>query len=294
MSGRIAALVERAPAKINLSLAVLRRRADGWHDLASLVAFARHGDVLRLLPGTELGLSVSGPKAQAAGPDADNLVLKASRQFAKQFPGAVLGRFELLKRLPVAAGIGGGSSDAAAALRLLARQNGIALNTPALLAAACSTGADVPVCLDGKPRFMFGTGAELGPVLALPPLFAVLVNPGLAVATPQVFARMSLENGREHLASRLPQVDGKSDRHSLHAALKRAGNDMEDAACALAPVIVDVLNVLGAAPGTRLARMSGSGATCFALFDDCRAAGRTARVIARDHPAWWVKATMIG
>ena len=287
-------LQARAPAKINLSLAIQRRRADGWHELVSLVAFARFGDGLRLLPDVALELIVTGPSGDAAGPMGDNLVLKAARIFADTFPGTRTGRFELVKRLPVAAGIGGGSSDAATALRLLARLNQIALDDSRLLAAAQACGADVPVCLAAKPRFMSGTGAALGPVLALPPLFAVLVNPGVAVETARVFAAMAIAKGADNLASRVPVVPEGCDRAGLITALKRGGNDMEDAACSLAPVIVDVLAVLGAARGNRLARMSGSGATCFALFDDCHAAGRAARAVARTYPAWWVKPVLVG
>ena len=289
-----APLQARAPAKINLSLAIQRRRADGWHELVSLVAFARFGDGLRLFPQAALELEVTGPRVGEAGPADDNLVLKAARIFAKAFPAARTGRFELTKRLPVAAGIGGGSSDAGAALRLLAQLNQLALDDPGLRAAAQECGSDVPVCLEAKTRFMSGTGADLGPVLALPALFAVLVNPGVAVETPRVFAAMGLARDAEHLASRVPVVPEGCNRAGLVAALKRGGNDMEDAACMVAPVIVDVLAVLAAARGCRLARMSGSGATCFALFDDCHAAGRAARAVSRSTPGWWVKPVLIG
>ena len=151
-------LIERAPAKINLSLHVRGRRADGWHDLESLVAFAGIADLLQLEPGPQLSLSVEGPNAQAAGPIDDNLVLKAARALQKQAPDLRLGRFHLLKRLPAAAGIGGGSSDAAAALRLLARLNDIAPDDPRLWAAAADIGSDVPVCLDPRARMMRGLG----------------------------------------------------------------------------------------------------------------------------------------
>lgn len=287
-------LSTRAPAKINLSLAVTGRRADGLHDLSSLVAFARFGDQLTLQPGPNLCLTVNGPYAGLAGPPGDNLVLVAARQFASRLPGARLGAFHLVKRIPVAAGLGGGSADAAAALRLLAQANHLAPGDERVIAAAAATGADVPVCLAARPRFMSGTGAELGPALPLPPLFAVLVNPRLAVETRAVFAAMALSPGQPALASRTPVIPGNYTAASLIAALKRAGNDMEDAACVLAPVIVPVLAVLAAARGARLSRMSGSGATCFALFDDCRAASRAARSIALGYPGWWVKASVVG
>lgn len=287
-------VVARAPAKINLSLSVLGRREDGWHDLVSLVAFARFGDRLHLLPDAELQVGVSGPMASGIGPEGDNLVLRAALNFAAGFPGARLGSFELVKNLPVAAGMGGGSSDAAAALRLLAWLNGIKLADPRLAAVAQGVGADVPVCLEAVPRFMSGLGADLGPALALPPLFAVLVHPGVPLATPQVFAAMGLQKGAKANAGRTPVLAEADDRAGVIAALKRSGNDMEDAAARLAPVIVSVLSVLSAAPGCKLARMSGSGATCFGLFGNRQAASRAARIIGRDHPSWWVKATLLG
>ncbi|PWB84023.1 MAG: 4-(cytidine 5'-diphospho)-2-C-methyl-D-erythritol kinase, partial [Methylocystaceae bacterium] len=160
-------LVTRAPAKINLTLHILGRRADGYHELESLVAFSGGGDLLRLEPGAELTLAVDGPTAAAAGDGADNLVLRAARQLAERVPGLRLGAFRLTKRLPVAAGVGGGSSDAAAALRLLARANNLSPDDPRLLDAARATGSDVPVCLDPRARFMRGAGEEIGERLGL-------------------------------------------------------------------------------------------------------------------------------
>ena len=186
------ARAEKAPAKINLTLRVLGRRADGYHELESLVAFAGVGDALTFAPGGALTLAVSGPTAQAAGDNADNLVLKAARALAGRIAGLTLGGFALSKRLPVAAGLGGGSADAAAALRLLARANGVALDDPRLMQAAQATGSDVPVCLDPKPRLMRGVGDVLSAPLDLPRLFAVLVNPGVAVSTRDVFAALNL------------------------------------------------------------------------------------------------------
>ena len=283
----------RAPAKINLSLHVLGRRQDGYHELESLVAFAGSGDMLTLVPGPDLTLTVRGPTAAAAGDGGDNLVLKAARALANRRPGLTFGAFSLTKRLPVAAGIGGGSSDAAAALRLLAEANGIGLDDPVLMAAASETGADVPVCLDRKARMMRGIGEALGPCLALPPMMALLVNPGVKVETRDVFGRMGLRAGeRQHLPSH-PTLAPEAGRDALFGSLRRARNDMEAAASVLAPVIGDVLAVIAAAPGCRLARMSGSGATCFGLFDDCRATARAVKVIRRGHPGWWVASTLL-
>src|SRR5262245_7489051 len=193
------ALVERAPAKVNLTLHVLGRRPDGYHELESLVVFADVFDRLTLAPGPNLDLVVRGPSAAAAGAAADNLVLKACRAAAARIESLRFGRFLLDKRLPVAAGLGGGSSDAAAALRLIARVNELDLADPRLADAARAAGADVPVCLDPRSRLMRGIGEVLSGPLALPRLTAVLVNPGVAVATREVFAGLVLKppSGKE-------------------------------------------------------------------------------------------------
>ena len=287
-------LVERAPAKINLTLHITGRRADGWHELESLVAFTRGGDALSLVRAPELSIAVDGPTAAASGRLDDNLVLRAARALAERVEGLARGRFRLVKRLPVAAGIGGGSSDAAAALRLLARLNGLPVDDPRLLAAATATGADIPVCLGATARMMTGTGATLGEPLRLPPLPALIVNPGVPLETRAVFARMGLAPGEATSGSAHPSIVAGQGADAVFAALKRGRNDMEDAACVLAPVVGHVLAVLGAARGCRLARMSGSGATCFALFSDCRAAGRAGKAIRQAHPGWWVRAAMLG
>src|ERR1700730_13014827 len=182
-----AALVEKAPAKVNLTLRVVGRRSDGYHEIDSLVAFAAVADVLRLTPGPTLSLSVSGPTGPASGGVRDNLVLKAAHALAAQIECLKLGRFALSKRLPVAAGLGGGSADAAAALRVLARGHGLALDDPRLMPGAPVAGAVVPVVLDPRPRLMGGIGDVSSEPLDLPKLAAVLVNPGVAVPTREVF-----------------------------------------------------------------------------------------------------------
>ena len=288
------ALTRRAPAKLNLSLSVLGRRQDGYHRLESLVAFTRFGDTVRLQPGLPLALEVEGATAALSGLVADNLVLKAASLFAEHFPGAALGRFHLTKRIPVAAGLGGGSSDAAAALRLLAQVHGIKPDDAGLFAAARRCGADVSVCLAGSPRFMRGIGDELGPVLDLPPLIVVLVNPGVALATAAVFGAMRLRPGDGVLAAPTPLVEAGMSPVAMLAALRSSGNDMEDAAQSLAPVLVGVLAVLASAPGCKLARMTGSGATCFGLFTSRHAARGAVTAIQRGHPDWWVKASVLG
>lgn len=287
------ALVEKAPAKVNLTLHVCRRRDDGYHDLESLVAFAGVHDLLTLAPDAALSIQVSGPTAGAAGPDDKNSVIKATHALASRVEGLRTGAFRLLKRLPAAAGVGGGSSDAAAALRLLARHNEIPLDDPRVIAAAQETGSDVPVCLVPRARMMSGRGEIVGPPLGLPPVFAVLVNPGVALSTPAVFANIGLQPGERSIWGAHPRIETNEGFDSLLPKVRKGRNDMEDAASVLAPVVGHALAVLGAARGARLARMSGSGATCFALFENCHAAARAARVIRRDHPGWWVRSTIL-
>ncbi len=252
-------LSDRAPAKVNLTLHVLGRRAgDGYHVLESLVAFAGTADRLTLRPGEPLGLTVSGPTAGPAGPEADNLVLRAARDLAARLPSLTLGAFHLVKRLPVAAGIGGGSSDAAAALRLLARLNGLPLDHDALVAAARATGADVPVCLDPRARMMRGAGEDVGPALGLPAIPAVLINPGVPVPTAPVFKALGLSVGESLPGAAHPAVATTPDPAALLATLRPARNDLEGPALTVAPVIGEALSALRA-QGCDLARMSGSG-----------------------------------
>lgn len=285
-------LATRAPAKVNLTLHVLGRRADGYHELDSLVAFAGVADRLTLTPGEPLSLRVDGPRAEMSGPVDDNLVLRAARALAEHVPGLGTGAFRLTKHLPAAAGIGGGSSDAAAALRLLARLNGLAIDDPAVTAAARATGADVPVCLDPRARFMRGVGERIGPALAIPALFAVLVNPGVAVPTPDVFRRLGREPG-VLAPSDHPPIPAEPSLVDLLAALSVGRNDLEAPALAIARVIEEALVRLRTTTGCRLARMSGSGATVFGLYDDCRATAAAARAIRASEPGWWVKGTAL-
>jgi 4-diphosphocytidyl-2-C-methyl-D-erythritol kinase len=284
-----AALVEAAPAKVNLTLHVLGRRADGYHEIESLFVFAELGDRLSFTPEAALDLSIRGPTATAAGSLADNLVLRAAQALAGRVGGLRLGHFVLDKHLPVAAGIGGGSADAAAALRLLARANDLAPDDPRLHDAARAIGADVPACLDPRPRMVRGIGERLGPPLALPRLSAVLVNPGVAVATREVFARLQMHSVSPAL--RLP--DGEITQSALILALSECSNDLEPSALTLAPVIREVLTALHAYPACRLARMSGSGSTCFGLFDWAGAAEAAAAALSAAHPDWWVRATSL-
>jgi 4-diphosphocytidyl-2-C-methyl-D-erythritol kinase len=292
------ARAEKAPAKVNLTLHVLGRRADGYHEIESVVAFAGVGDALTFTPGRTLALAVSGPTAAAAGDTADNLVLKAARVLAERVEGLRLGRFTLSKRLPVAAGLGGGSADAAAALRVLACANGLAPDDPRLMQAARATGADVPVCLDPRPRLMRGIGDVLSEPLDLPTLPAVLVNPAVAVPTREVFAALRLAAGQVAPAAP-PRGTTSLGATSLAVTtladeIANGRNDLEAPAIELQPVIADVLAVLRKLPGCKLSRMSGSGATCFGLFDATRSAAAAARTLRVGYPAWWVRATVLG
>ncbi|MEH3116735.1 MAG: 4-(cytidine 5'-diphospho)-2-C-methyl-D-erythritol kinase [Methylorubrum populi] len=287
-------LTTRAPAKINLTLHVLGRRpGDGYHALESLVAFAEVADTLELVPGPDLTLAVAGPTAGPAGPLDDNLVLRAARHLAAGVDGLTLGAFRLHKHLPVAAGIGGGSSDAAAALRLLAEGNGLALDHPAVVAAARATGADVPVCLDPRARMMRGAGEEIGPVLGLAPLSAVLVNPGVPVATAPVFEALGLAVGQRLDGAGHPTIAAGLDANAVLGAITPARNDLEAPALTVAPVIGAALALLRAQGGCRLARMSGSGATVFAIFSDDGAAEAAAGAIRAAQPGWWVEPTRL-
>lgn len=283
-------LSDIAPAKINLTLRVLRKRADGYHDLESLVAFAALADTVTLRLDAPLALSVSGPTAGQAGPVADNLVLKAVRELTARVAGLRLGAFDLVKRLPAGGGLGGGSSDAAAVLRLVARANALALDDPRLAAAALASGADVPVCLELKPRTMRGVGEVLSAPVALPVLPAVLVGPGFPLATKAVFAALGLAAGEQRGE---PCADGAipGEPDALVTFLAEHPNDLEAPAIKLAPAIADLLAMLRAQPGCRFARMSGSGTTCFGLFVSPEAAAAAAQRLACAQPRWWVQAT---
>lgn len=286
-------LVETAPAKVNLTLRVLSRRADGYHELESLVVFASCGDRLTFIPGGELTLNVSGPRAAHAGDTADNLVLKAARGLKALIPGLTVGAFHLEKSLPVAAGLGGGSSDAAAALRLLARANDLALDDPRLYEAARATGADVPVCLDPRPRLMRGIGEKLSAPLALPQLHAVLGNPGAALATKLVFAGWKPAAAPAETFD-LAALSQAASFDKFLSMLATQPNDLESAAIGLAPEVADVIAELAALAGCRLARMSGSGATCFGLFTSAAQAVAAAKTLRAKYPDWWVCETMFG
>jgi 4-diphosphocytidyl-2-C-methyl-D-erythritol kinase len=266
---------EFAPAKVNLTLHVTGRRADGYHLLDSLVVFAGVGDRVSAELSDAASLVVTGPMAAGLSGEGDNLVLRAARLIG------VPARIGLEKVLPVSSGIGGGSADAAATLRLLARLSGRAMPGAAEVLAL---GADVPVCLAGRAVRMTGIGEGLGAVPALPQAWLVLVNPMVAVSTPAVFKALARADNAP-MPREVPKMRGAAE---LAAFLTMQRNDLEAPAMAVQPVIGRVKAALSAQAGCMVARMSGSGATCFGLFADPLAASAAARAIRAAEPGWWV------
>jgi 4-diphosphocytidyl-2-C-methyl-D-erythritol kinase len=269
----LSVLTRFAPAKVNLFLHVTGRRADGYHELDSLAVFPAVGDVVRVRAAAALTLEVGGPFGVALASEPDNLLLRAARAL-RPGGGAALA---LEKNLPVASGIGGGSADAAAALTALAELWGVETS---LHEVAAGLGADVPVCLASRPARMQGIGEILAAAPVLPDFGIVLVNPGVAVPTPSVFkARAGGFSAVAGLPGAWPDVAAMVDD------LNATRNDLQDAAIGIAPVIAAVLDMLAALPGALLVRMSGSGATCFALFETPQAAAAAAETARR--PGWW-------
>lgn len=273
-----------APAKINLYLHVTGRRDDGYRLLDSLVVFAGICDRLELSAAEGLKLRADGPFAERMGPNEGNLVLRAAKALSRA-AGVKCGvAARVTKIIPPAAGLGGGSADAAAMLRGLMRLWEIPADAVDLSEIALDLGADVPVCLEAAPSFVAGIGEIIDPAPLLPEFGLLLVNPGIALSTPSVFAG---RRGGFSPSGRF--TDSPADARALAAILGERHNDLTDAAIALAPVIGDVIAALAAAPGCHLARMSGSGATCFGIFDDEEAAAHAAGSI--DGDGWWVRPT---
>ncbi|HXC56436.1 MAG TPA: 4-(cytidine 5'-diphospho)-2-C-methyl-D-erythritol kinase [Rhizomicrobium sp.] len=278
-----------AAAKINLYLHVGERRADGFHELESLVVFANVGDTLSFAAADAFTLVVDGPFAAGLAAEGDNLVLRAARALAAQAGVAAGAAITLTKNLPVASGIGGGSADAAATLRGLTHLWGLARETFELAELAEMLGSDVPVCVASRAAWMEGRGERLTRVRRAPRGDLVLVNPGVAVPTAAVFAGLKSRRGTGALD--YPILEG--DAWSLAEFLRETNNDLEAPALAIAPAIGEALAALRAQAGVYLARMSGSGATCFALFESAEAAAAAAQAIQAARPAWWVAATQI-
>jgi 4-diphosphocytidyl-2-C-methyl-D-erythritol kinase len=286
-------ITRRAPAKLNLTLAVVGRRADGYHVLDSLVAFTEYGDTLTASPSDTLSLTFDGPFGdRLAGDAAENLVLRAARLLAAEGGVTPAASLRLTKRLPLASGIGGGSSDAAAALAALAELWRLSPTLEDLARLALTLGADVPVCLAARTARLQGIGERIGAAPAVPPAPIVLVNPGIGLPTPQVFkARDAGFSSGARTAGVLAQ--SPPDAAALAEALKSHGNDLTAPAITLLPVIGEILDALTAARSCLLARMSGSGATCFALFPDDAAAEAAAAALRSARPTWWAVATRL-
>lgn len=279
---------EPAPAKVNLYLHVTGRRADGYHELDSLVAFADVGDRLVAAPDARISLTIDGPFAGGLGDTDDNLVMRAARLLGEKASSRKGAALRLTKNLPVASGIGGGSADAAAALRALNRLWDLGMPPDALAELALPLGADVPMCVHSRPAYAGGIGETLSFIEA-PPLHAVLVNPGVAVSTPDVFrAREGAFSAAPARLAALPSAD------AFAQFLAGTRNDLEAPARRIAPAIGRTLDQLNALDEVMLARMSGSGATCFALFPTRDAAERAAALVRRREPAWWAVAATLG
>jgi 4-diphosphocytidyl-2-C-methyl-D-erythritol kinase len=280
------ALVRRARAKVNLNLHITGRRADGYHTLSSLIAFADVADTVTVAPASALHLEITGPFASALGDAADNLVLRAARGLAELGGVRAGARITLDKHLPVAAGIGGGSADAAATLDALAALWAPRADPAALDRLALDLGADVPICRHGRAALVGGIGEVMAPVPPLPPTWLVLVNPGVAVSTGAVFQRRAGPDS----PPLSPWPTAPADAAALADALAATRNDLEPSATALAPDIATALTALAATTGCRLRRMSGSGATCFGVYDDEETARTAAERIVTSAPTWWVRA----
>jgi 4-diphosphocytidyl-2-C-methyl-D-erythritol kinase len=282
-------VTERAPAKLNLYLHVVGRRADGYHIIDSLVVFADIADEIVAAPAAGLSLTVTGPFAGAlADEPVQNLAWRAATLLAQRLGRTPDAALTLVKNLPVASGIGGGSSDAAAVLRALTRLWRAPIAKEALQDIAASLGADVPACLAARSVWVGGVGERIETAPALPPVFVVLANPGVALPTAAVFRH------RSGPFSGVGRFAPPGDAAAFARLLAERGNDLSAAATAMVPEIDDVLRALGATEGALLARMSGSGATCFALYAEARQADAAAVHLAATRPHWWVKAGALG
>ncbi len=278
-------LRRHAWAKVNLYLEITGRRPDGYHELDSLVVFVGLADLLELRPSDRLELHCSGPFAGSLPPTEDNLVMRAARALAAQAGTAPAARIDLNKQIPAAAGIGGGSADAAAALEGLAALWGLRPSPEEMHDIAVGLGADVPVCLYGRPALVRGLGEVVERAPPLPGAWLVLVNPGRPLSTQEVF--------RARTGAFSPVVAWTMvarDIEEFVECLADRANDLEAAALGLVPEIGKVLDRLDAAPGALLSRMSGSGATCYGLFATAGEARAAAAAISAEQPNWWAKA----
>ena len=286
------ALRDTAFAKINLTLDVLGRRADGFHELVSLVAFVGLGDEVELEPGGMLDLVVEGTFAGALS--GDNLIIKAAEVAKELKPGLRLGRFRLVKLLPVASGLGGGSADAAAALRLIARANQGALPESDIAALAPKLGSDVAVCLGSQPALITGRGEKVRQVTGFPSCGVLLANPGVPLGTQEVYAALEAEPLPAAPLRKVEVPDFAGDFARFMDYITPRSNDLEVPATQLAPVVKQVLAALADLNGANIVRLSGSGPTCFALFATENEAKRAAAALTAAHPTWWIAASTLG
>lgn len=286
---------QQAPAKVNLFLHVTGKRDDGYHLLESLVCFTASGDVLsgEMRNDDKITLSITGPMASDLSSEKidDNLVMRAARLLQETCAPDRGADLILDKRLPIASGIGGGSADAAAALRLLIDMWQIDIDPKSLSDLALSLGADVPVCLHGKTCLMTGIGENITELPDLPDVPIVLINPGKAVSTPEIFKARADEGFSPAGAWETERTF--TSAASLADALSECGNDLTLPASGILPEICDVLNALAREEGCLMARMSGSGATCFGIYDTSEQADRAAHAIAIRNPEWWISPTYI-
>jgi 4-diphosphocytidyl-2-C-methyl-D-erythritol kinase len=280
--------IEQAPAKINLDLLIMGRRADGYHELDSLVVFGIVADELVFEPAPDFELVVAGPYAHAVPRGESNLVLRAARELARSFGIEGGARIELVKNIPVAAGLGGGSADAAACLRGLRTLFALDCELPELLDLAADLGADVPVCLYSRPARIRGVGERIDPVRALPPLPLVLVNCGLPVDTGRVFRALA---GRFEAKPRKP-LPARPTLPIFAAWLNTGRNDLEPVTRALVPEVGAVLDALRAEPECLAARMSGSGGSCWGLFASAEQAEQVAERL-RARYGWWAASAVV-
>ncbi len=282
---------ETARAKVNLTLHVKGKRADGYHELESLVVFADVCDELVFTPAPEDRLSLEGPFAALV--DGENLVLKAKRAVAYWLGVTINAHFRLKKNIPVAAGLGGGSSDAAAAIRALVTAYDRPENAKSFIKQSAAIGADVPVCLQNSAAWMCGLGERVTPLSGLGPLPAILVNPRIKLSTAAVFKILNAKPLPQQEAGPPPPFPGWNAPEEAVAWLKEGRNDLEAPAIALEPAVASVLETLRRLDGCLLARLSGSGPTCFSLFSTAESATRAAQKIAQNHPGWWVQAATL-
>jgi len=283
---------ERARAKVNLTLRILGKRPDGYHELSSLVAFADISDVVEITLNEAAEFSVTGQFAGALS-RTDNLVMRAVEAFSYVWPGARDAAFKLCKQLPVAAGLGGGSADAAAVLRLLVRASPQSVSPDEIARIAAELGSDVPVCMKSRAAIMRGRGEHVCPVTDFPALPAVLVNPAISLSTAEVFAALGAGPLTSDTEAEKPALPAFTTPDDVIGCMEETGNDLQAAAIGIAPAIGGALSSLEQMQGCALARMSGSGPTCFGIFRSGASADAAARILAGTHPEWWVRKSIL-